>query len=524
MTPGEAYYPLRSDAEAEQVLQRVRERFASRLQPARESVRTYYDTFDWRLYKDGGVLTTTRSGGHGTLRWTGGDGRLRHRLRRATMPPFAADFPAGSLRDDLLPVVANRRLLPLVRLTCEAVAVQILDDRDKTVATVVREGCVVGRPDDDPGRPLPPALRLVPVRGYGRAADAVRLLFEEDLGLARDDSDELSRLLAAVGRTPGDYSAKLNLDLDPEMAAEDALRQIHRRLLTIQVANEAGIRADLDSEFLHDFRVACRRARSALGQIKGVLPPEATDRHRTELAWLGTVTGPLRDLDVYLEKMAGYRASLPAAVRPDLAPLEEFLRTRHAIEHQRLVEALASPRYRELVDVWERALQTPAADPSPSETATRPIAALAMARTWQAYRRVLKRGRAIGPDTPDAALHRLRICCKKLRYLMELFRSLYDAAAIDRLIDLLKQLQDNLGDFNDLSVQQETLRRLAREMHEGDGAPVETYLAMGRLQALLEERHADERRRFAEVFARFSADEERRLFRHLFKPTGEGSP
>jgi CHAD domain-containing protein len=524
MTPGEAYYPLRSDAEAEQVLRRVRDRFASRLQPAKEFVDTYYDTFDWRLYKDGGTLTTTRTGRHGTLRWTGCDGRLRHRLRRTTMPPFAADFPAGPLRDDLRPVVASRRLLPIVRLTCEAVEVQILDDLDKTVATVVREGCVVARPEGDPGRPLPPALRLVPVRGYGRAAEAVRLLLEEELGLAQADSDDLARLLAAVDRTPGDYSAKLDLRLDPQMAAGDALRQIHRRLLAIQVANEAGIRADLDSEFLHDFRVACRRARSALGQITGVLPPEAADHHRKALAWLGSVTGPVRDLDVYLEKMEGYRASLPAAVRPDLAPLEGFLRARHGVEHRRLVEALASPRYRALVDGWERVLQTPPADPTPSENAARPVAALATDRTWRAYRRVLKRGRAIGPESPDAALHRLRICCKKLRYLMELFRSLYDPAAIDHLIDLLKQLQDNLGDFNDLSVQQETLRRLAHEMHETDGAPVETYLAMGRLQALLEERHAAERRRFAEVFAQFSADEERRLFRRLFKPTGEGSP
>jgi len=523
MTPGEAYYPLRSDDEAEQVLRQVRARFATRMQPVKESVRTNYDTFDWRLYKDGGVLTSTRIGRHGTLRWTDHDGRLRHLLRRTTMPPFAADFPDGPLRDELAPVIEMRRLLPMVRLTCEVIGVRILDDRDKTVATVVREGCAVYPPDEEAARPLPPGLRLIPMRGYGRAAGAVRVFLEDELGLAADESDELTRILAAVGRAPGDYSAKLDLHLTPEMTAGEAVRQIHRRLLAIQVANEAGIRSDLDSEFLHDFRVACRRARSALGQIKGVLAPEIADRHRRELAWLGSVTGPVRDLDVYLEKMAGYRASLPAAVRADLAPLEAFLRARHGIEHRRLVKALASPRYRELVDGWARALQPPPAKQRLPADAMRPVAGLAMDRTWRAYRRVLRCGRAIGPESPDKALHRLRIHCKKLRYLMEFFRSLYDAEAIGHLIAFLKELQDNLGDFNDLSVQQETLRRLAREIHEADGAPVETYLAMGRLQAILEERHAEERRRFATVFARFSADEERRLFRDLFNPRGEGT-
>jgi CHAD domain-containing protein len=524
MMPGEAYYPLRSDAEAEQVLHRIRDRFPCRLQPAREYARTYYDTFDWRLYRDGGALTITRTGRHGTLRWRDHEGRLRHRLRRITVPPFATDFPAGPLRDDLRPLLATRRLLPIVGLTCEVVGVQILDDRDKTVATVVRERCVVYPPQEDAQRALPPSLRLVPVRGYLRAAAAVRMLLEGELRLQPDAADELVRLLAAVGRVPGDYSAKLNLDLQPGMTAGDALRQIHRRLLSVQVANEAGVKENLDSEFLHDFRVACRRTRSALAQIKGVLPPAAADRHRQELAWLGTVTGPVRDLDVYLEKMADYRASLPAAVRNDLAPLEAFLRARHGIEHRRLVEALASPRYRELVDGWERALAPPPATERQPVAATQPVATLAAQRTWRAYRRVLRHGRAIGPQSPDAALHRLRIDCKKLRYLMEFFRSLYDPEAIDRLIDLLKELQDNLGEFNDLSVQQETLHRLAREMHDAAGAPVETYLAMGRLQALLEKRHAKERRRFAAVFARFATDAERRLFRRLFKPTGEGEP
>ena len=76
--------------------------------------------------------------------------------------------------------------------------------------------------------------------------------------------------------------------------------------------NEAGIRADWDTEFLHDFRVAIRRTRSALSQIKGVLPVDAVEHFKDAFRELGRSTNRLRDLDVYLLEEETYRAMLPA--------------------------------------------------------------------------------------------------------------------------------------------------------------------------------------------------------------------
>jgi CHAD domain-containing protein len=127
---------------------------------------------------------------------------------------------------------------------------------------------------------------------------------------------------------------------------------------------------------------------------------------------------------------------------------------------------------------------------------------------------VWKKGGAIGPESPAEALHGLRIDCKKLRYLLEFFRSLYPSSEIDPLVKALKQLQDNLGDFNDLEVQQEKLRDFARQMvEEGEVAPA-TLLAMGELVAGLRRFQEEERLAFAEHFSRFS--EHRRAFRRLF--------
>ncbi len=147
---------------------------------------------------------------------------------------------------------------------------------------------------------------------------------------------------------------------------------------------------------------------------------------------------------------------------------------------------------------------------------TRADTSLARERIWRVYRRVLRKGRAIGADTPAAALHRLRIEAKKLRYLLEFFRSLFPEPEILPLIKALKQLQDNLGDFNDFEVQQTKLRAFAQQMHDDGRSRAATLMAMGRLVESLEAGQAEERQRFAGCFKQFRGKENRRSFRRLF--------
>ena len=56
------------------------------------------------------------------------------------------------------------------------------------------------------------------------------------------------------------------------MRADIAAKYIFSHLLKTMKDNEPGTIADTDSEFLHDFRVAVRRTRAGLSQLKGVLP------------------------------------------------------------------------------------------------------------------------------------------------------------------------------------------------------------------------------------------------------------
>ncbi len=513
-------FAIETAAAGEEAILSLQARFSTRIEPAPPVRLAYYDSFDWRLYRNGSTLVASAVEGGLILTWRSAETASALRLRSPEVPAFAWDFPHGPFQDELARLIEMRRLLPVVAVETEGRLLRILDAQRKTVARAVLQR---GRAEDPAAahrvQTLPAMLRVLPVRGYDNQHEIVLRFVEASMGLARVEESELRLALACIDREPGDYSSKLRLELEPDMPAKEATGLILRTLLGTIEANEEGVRRDLDSEFLHDFRVAVRRTRSALRQIKGVYPPEVVDKFSDEFRWLGQITGPTRDLDVYLLKMADYGVTLPAQVVEELEPLVHFLRQRQEIEQRRMRCSLGEDRYRSLMSSWRELLERPAAAAAEYPNAGRPIREVASEHIWKAYCGVRAKGLAIQPDTPAVALHRLRIACKKLRYLLEFFRSLYDAEQTERLIRTLKQLQDNLGDFNDYEIQQVKLGTFAEQMVESGTTPAKTLMAMGRLIERLEAGQAEERQRLAERFGQFSAKKNHARFKRLFKTT-----
>ncbi|MFW5970170.1 MAG: CHAD domain-containing protein [Halofilum sp. (in: g-proteobacteria)] len=474
---------------------------------------TWLDTFDWRLERAGLRLLEVREDGR---RWRELRRREDGRVLRLGEPGgcFADDIEPAALRDRLSPVMEMRALLPVVRLRVQRRLYPVRDARGKIVVRL--SVCMATASDpaaSDQIYPLAPRIVLEALKGYDDEARRVRDHFDEQTGLTEAETSLMDAGLRAIGREPRDYSSKIRLRLAPSMPAAEATRWILSHLLAALEANETGVREDIDSEFLHDFRVAVRRTRSALGQIKGALPPAPREHFRTEFAWLQQATGPARDLDVYLLNMPDYAACLPEEARADLEPLRAFLERRRDAAYRDLVAELDSDRYRRLLDDWHAFLERDDTGAPRGDWSTR---ALADQRIRKMYRRLLREGEAIGPESPNEDLHEMRKTCKKLRYLMEFFRSLYPSAEIGRLIKTLKRLQENLGDFHDLHVQREALQSFAQDMTASGEAPPATLLAMGRLVDDLERRERRTRDEFAERFDRFARRKNRRRFKRLF--------
>jgi len=309
--------------------------------------------------------------------------------------------------------------------------------------------------------------------------------------------------------------------LSQKMPAGQALLLILRRLFETMEANEAGLREGLDPESLHDFRVAVRRTRCAFGQVENVLPAPVLVSFRPRFAWLGQVTGATRDMDVYLLRFCAYRDSLPETARDDLEPLHHFLLRQQKRERRKMLRSLDTRRYGDLLRDWKAFLETgpdPAASPPGSAL---PVRETADARIIKAFRRVMRKGKAIDIDSPASALHELRIACKKLRYLVEFFQSLYPPGRIRKAIRDLKILQDSLGSFQDLQVQTDSLRRFAAQMADEGPVPAKTLLAMGMLIGDLHRHQGRTREEFGERFDKFSRKPNRRIWTQTFRSTGE---
>ena len=481
--------------------------------------RTFHDSFDWRIHSAGGVMEAEFGAGYSTMNWR--DLKSDAILDSASIQQvvrFAWDLPPGGLRERIEPLLEMRALLPLVHTRCKVHGLNVLNKDEKTVVRLVIEEIQLAATPKSRHNKRPITLSVEPVKGYSESFQQVLRVIEQRFALEPDKQGLALRMFEAAGLKPGDYSARLALQLTPDMRSDAAARTLLLRLLETMQANEAGLKADLDSEFLHDYRVAVRRTRSLLGQIKGVLPQQKQERFRREFSWLGKITNPTRDMDVYLLGFHTFKNSLPLPLREDINPFHDFLEKRQKIEHHRLVKQLASARYRKLINDWHAYLTSPLPRHSSLPNALRPAIDVASERIWRMFRRVISEGETIQPDSPPEDLHELRKSCKKLRYLMEFFLSLYPQSKIKRLINVLKSLQDQLGEYQDLHVQLASLATIRAQMIAEGVASERMLVAFDLIMQTIDQRQEKVREMFRTHFTAFADARNRDNFTELFKP------
>src|SRR3954447_3883054 len=306
--------------------------------PVTRTRATYYDTFDGRLRADG--VSLRHAGGRLVLldRETGeelaaGDGRAATRL-------FAADLPKP-LRARLARVIEMRALLPVAKLRSRRTLLAVLNGDEKTVVRLAVE-----THNRAHGR-----VSATAVRGYDGDLERVAAVLADELALPEAAVPLVDEAIAAAGGRPAGTSAKLDLELDPDQPANEAARAVFERLLEVIGENLPGTLDDIDSEFLHDLRVAVRGTRSLQRQFKNVYPP-GLQHHRDEFKRLQTITGDLRDLDVYLLDFDDLRDALPAQMRADLLPLRDLLAERRGPALARTRRELRPARPRQALDEW----------------------------------------------------------------------------------------------------------------------------------------------------------------------------
>ncbi|MBM1169572.1 CYTH and CHAD domain-containing protein [Microvirga arabica] len=244
------------------------------------------------------------------------------------------------------------------------------------------------------------------------------------------------------------------IELPKDATCAEAFQVIARSCLAQMVQNEALVRLTQEPAALHQMRVGLRRLRAAISLFKTQLltDPESAEI-RDNLRWAGQSLGAARDLDVFIERL---RSMDDAA--PDPSQMEEIER-RRTEAYRDLLETLESRRFMDVIlqtAAWIEAGAWMASGGDGRKSArlrpAREFAAAEFSRRFKRIRKLAKHLRDIG----DEERHDLRIRIKKLRYGTEFLGSLFTSGKARKrrktFSSLLAELQEHLGDLNDLAV------------------------------------------------------------------------
>ncbi len=447
-----------------------------------ETVDIYYDTPAFDLIRRGLALRTRQSG-DGLLVTTKSletrrNAPLYDRIEReetvnpATgQPPYLAhcsaelsDLVAARNPDErkLRPVVILRQTR-LKRLVQHAAGKRKAAKQSPPLAELSVDDVRVYDRGAKPDRSPPAArfreleLELLP-DGDVAKLEMLAVRLDKRAGLRRRSASKLEAALEAISEmAPGADVA--NPDIQPAMHMAEACRLIWRRQAMQVILHEHGARIGDDPEYVHEMRVAIRRARTAQELFGHYFRRSAIEPAFADLRRLGRRLGAVRDLDVALENLAEFRAGLPAAEQTDVYKLEEFVQARRAAARAALLEWLDGPQHAATLTAFIKFTR------SPGKGVKRSVAKLAAPAPLQ-VRHVMPgvimarfaRVRAYEPlveaetEAPAEQMHALRIECKYLRYSLEFSRHLLGKEG-EALIDQLKRMQDHLGAFNDTFVE-----------------------------------------------------------------------
>ncbi len=282
-----------------------------------------------------------------------------------------------------------------------------------------------------------------------------------------------------------------------------------------------------EPEAVHDLRLALRRTRCLLGPLRGVFTRAETTRLRNGLRWLGELSGPPRDLELLIERLEATSAELADQDRAAIDDLLVVVSRDRDQARRALLKGLASARYGRLGDAWAR-LASSFVRPTRENGSTRlprqrpavpaadhPIATVAAVAIDRAWRRLLRHGEGLSASSTAEDFHEVRIDGKKLRYLLELFRSAYPAVDLAPTIEDLKSLQNCLGDLNDAQVREDLLRKIAPRLVTAAGPNADSLVLVGRLIEQSHRARRSARRRCDDRFGRLAAKDNRRRIRSL---------
>jgi inorganic triphosphatase YgiF len=300
------------------------------------------------------------------------------------------------------------------------------------------------------------------------------------------------------------------IGLTPDVTWATAFRIVARACLYQIAANERFVRRG-DAEGVHQMRIGIRRLRTTISLFKDMLAGGQTEAMKSELKWLTGELGPARELDVFVK---GAVTKDSDASGPGLGVIAEHFRKRRRQALEGAAEAVASLRFRQLIldaaewiaiGEWSRNN-----DELRRSIRERPLADAAAEELSRRQKKIRKQGRHLAELDPQR-FHKLRIRAKKLRYAAEFFAGAFPskkaARRRDKFVAKLRDMQDALGDINDIRVHEglakQTIASHAGARRRGDRRAKGAFAA-GRLSGREGARFASVMKEAERAYAAFA--------------------
>ena len=416
----------------------------------------YYDTPDLRLAR-WGVSLRRRAGEGWTLKLPPAkNGAV---LERDELTFEGGNKPPDGALEVVRAYVRKSQLVPVARLSTVRRRVRLVDPSGTRVAEVVDDEVSVRD-----GRRVAARFREIEVEaaGAGRpqgaiqgdGVDGVLTPLVTKLRVAGagapDPTPKHIRALGPRALEPPEVSPE---PLLPASTARDVIKHALAESIAALLHHDPLVRTSRDPEAVHQARVATRKLRSNLRTFGPLLDVEWTEPLRSELGWIATSLGAVRDREVLLERLRDRARSLPASDKRSADALLAILEKDIDGLRRDLAKDLDSPRYVELVE----RLVDAAHDPAVASEADQPASALLPALATRPWRRLRAAVRQLHVNPADADLHRIRILAKRARYAAEAVSPVAgpESAAFAKAA---AKLQTVLGEHQDSVTAQSWLR------------------------------------------------------------------
>jgi triphosphatase len=459
---------------------------------------TYLDTKDWRIHRAGFALRIRSGSGKPEATLKSLHSASAEFADRLELNETLENTQTHSIQHSIGPVGARvqavsgaRALQPLFELRTSRQRFAIRrEDQVQQLGEIALDETTISRPHGAPET----YMQRVEVEALTDSHEPLRLLVKtlrSDCALEAASDTKYSYSLKSVGLVPP-ASESAPTAVDASMTVAEVAMANLRRYWSAWHRHEPGARLGVDSEELHDLRVAGRRLDAVLRQFRSSLPA-AFLGIRATLKTILRALGSVRDLDVALSELESFSQKLPKAERVSVEPLKQHLVSERSRARAQMLRVLDSVWVQKHLQELTMALAAPTTPSQrlPAELALNAAPQLIRRR----YRKLRKRAERLTADSPMDKFHEVRGQVKKLRYALEAVAVIYGKPA-DEMVRALRRWQEKLGVQQDAAVASVRLNALASAPPKE--IPPDTLFLMGRLA----QHHAGEALRARKRYAK----------------------